>query len=212
VLSHQFHRARLQSDPAIVGRELRLNDRLVTVVGVAPQEFPDFDLDNPQMWLLIDQIDQLNAGTAIEDDWTSPAIEVYGRLRPGVSLNGAADGLKPAVIALSQLQPKRFKAEERFVASDGFNSADDLRQIRTTAALIAALTLLVLLVASANFAAAPDSAIAPVAPAVVSTAHSMVGNRARILDDGEARSLGSWAMGGLFARRGTRGRQAGASN
>ena len=155
VLSHQFHSARLGSDPLVVGRQLRLNDRLVTVVGVAPPRFPDFDLDNTQLWLLMDQIDQLNPGMSLELDWTSLATELYGRLRPGISVAAATDGLQPAVLTLARLQPKRFKPEERFVgtaAADGFNSAHDLRQIRMTATLIAALTLLVLAVASANLA------------------------------------------------------------
>jgi hypothetical protein len=33
VVSDEFHRLRLHSDPAVVGRQLRLNDRLVTVLG-----------------------------------------------------------------------------------------------------------------------------------------------------------------------------------
>ena len=153
VLSHQFHETRLLSDPAIVGRQLRLNDRLVTVVGVAPPQFPDFDLDSTELWLLMDQIDHLNPGTSITSDWTSLATEVYGRLRPGISLNAASDGLQPAVLALARLQPKRFKPEERLVgttATHGFASARDIEQIRMTALLVGALTLLVLAVASAN--------------------------------------------------------------
>jgi len=117
VVGDEFHRLRLHSDPAVVGRQLRLNDRLVTVLGVAPRDFPDFDLDNPQLWLLIDQVDRLNPGTTIKDDWTSLATEVYGRLRPGISPEAATEGLRPAVLALSQLQPKRFKLDERFVAA-----------------------------------------------------------------------------------------------
>jgi predicted permease len=155
VLSHHFHRLRLGSDPGVVGSQLRLNDRLVTVLGVAPPGFPDVDLDDPQMWLLIGQIDQMNPGTTIKDDWTSPSIELYGRLRQGVSLEAATEGLRPAVAVLSQLQPKRFKPEERFVgasAADRFNSAAELREMTMTAGLVAALTLLVLLVASANLA------------------------------------------------------------
>lgn len=125
------------------------------MVGVAPPEFPDFDLDNPQMWLLIDQIDRLNPGTTIKDDWTSLSIELYGRLRDGVSLEAATEGLRPAVAALYHLQPKRFKPDERFVggrATDRFNRPEEFREMTMTAGLVAALPLLVLLVASANLA------------------------------------------------------------
>ena len=155
LISAQFHRLRLGSDPAIVGRQLRLNERLVTVLGVMPPDFPDFDLDDPKIWLLIDQIDQLNPGTTIRADWATPAIELYGRVRPGLSLEAVTEGLHPAVLALSQTQPRRFKAEERFIAAsaaEDFKSREERRQIKTTAALIGSLTLLVLLVASANLA------------------------------------------------------------
>jgi predicted permease len=39
VLSHQLWRNRFGADPAIIGREIRLNDRLYQVVGVLPEDF-----------------------------------------------------------------------------------------------------------------------------------------------------------------------------
>lgn len=155
VLSHDFHERRLHSDPGIVGRRLRLNEQVVTVIGVAPPDFPDFDLYRTELWLLMDQIDQLNPGMAIKQDWTSSETELYGRLARGVPLEAVTDGLAPAVQALARLQPKRFKPEERFIpatASNRFQESGELRQIMMTAGLIAALTLLVLAVASANLA------------------------------------------------------------
>ena len=155
VVGHEFHRVNLQSDPTVVGRQLRLNERVVTVIGVAPRNFPDFELDNTQIWLLIDQVDQLNPGSAMKTDWSSFETELYGRLKPAVSSEGATEGLRPAVLALARQQPKRFSANERFVgtsAGEGFQSARERRQIAITAGLIGALALLVLGVTAANLA------------------------------------------------------------
>ena len=153
IVGHEFHRVNLQSAPDVVGRQLRLNERLVTVIGVAPRAFPDFDLDNTQLWFLIEQVNQLNPGSAIKSDWSSFETELYGRLKPGVSSAAATEGLKSAVLALARMQPKWFKTEERFVgtsAQDGFHSARDRREIAITAGLVGTLSLLVLVVASAN--------------------------------------------------------------
>ena len=155
VLGHHFHRVNLQSDPNVIGRQLRFNERLVTVIGVAPQDFPDFDLDNTQLWLLIDQVDRLTPGSSLTKDWSSKEIELYGRLKPTISPDMATEGLKPAVLELTKQQPKEFKAEDRLVgttAEEGFRSTRERRQMAITVALAGSLALLVLLVTSANLA------------------------------------------------------------
>lgn len=153
VLSHQLWRTRFGSDPDIGGREVRLNGRVATVVGVAPASFPDADLDNPQLWLLTHQIDYFEPGTTFADDWRGHSTELYGRLRPGVSPAAAKEGLRPALAALARARPQEFKPDqwlEPATASDRFRVSHDRRQLWSVAALVGGLTVLVLLVASAN--------------------------------------------------------------
>lgn len=153
VLTDQFWRTRLVSAPDIVGRTIRLNDEAITVVGVVPPAFPDLDLHNPQVWLLIQQVDRVERGTAFKDTWTINNTMFFGRLRPGISAAAAADGLRPAIAALAQLRPAEFHTDESLdpaTAADRFVHARDRRQLLRMAALVGGLMLLVLIVASAN--------------------------------------------------------------
>jgi predicted permease len=152
ILAHQFWRTRFASDARIVGRTVRLNERVATVVGVAPPDFPDLDFQNPQMWLLIHQIDYFEPGTTFKTAWGNSAA-FYARVRPGLSPQAAADGLRPTIAALAQLRPKEFKADEWVevaTAEQRFVPARDRVDILAVASLIGGLTLLVLVVASAN--------------------------------------------------------------
>src|SRR5687768_5191898 len=112
IISHEFWRTRLGSDPAAVGATLRLNDRPVTVVGVAPATFPDLDLRNPQLWLPINQIDYLEPGSAFKDAWNDNNSDLYARVRPGLSPAGAAEGLRPALIEMARAHPQHFQPDE----------------------------------------------------------------------------------------------------
>jgi hypothetical protein len=59
VVSHEFWRTRLRSGP-VVGGVVRINDRPATIVGVGRADTPGLQLEDPQVWLLIHQIDQFN--------------------------------------------------------------------------------------------------------------------------------------------------------
>jgi predicted permease len=153
VISDQFWRVRLGADPQIMGKVIRLNGRSATVIGVAPRTFPDLDLRNPQIWLLIHQIDYFEPGNPFKEMWHANNANFYARLRAGVSPAAAAGGLRVPQAALAQSRPEHFKVDEWFepaTAQIRFLHARDAEEILVPAALIGGLTLLVLLVASAN--------------------------------------------------------------
>jgi predicted permease len=153
VISDRFWRVRLGADPQITGKVIRLNGRPATVIGVAPRTFPDLDRRNPQIWLLIHQIDYFEPGNPFKDTWHDNNTNFYARLRAGVSPAAAAAGLRVPQAALAQSRPNHFKADEWFepaTAQNRFLFARDADEIVVPAALIGGLTLLVLLVASAN--------------------------------------------------------------
>jgi predicted permease len=155
VVSDEFWRTRLGSDPSVVGRTVRLNDRVATVIGVAPPRFPDLDLQDPQMWLPIHQIDYFEPGNTFKDAWSDNNTALYARLRPGVSPQAAADALRVTLVALAHTRPNDFKAGEWLEAATAegrFLHARGRQKLLAVAALFGGLTLLVLLVASANLA------------------------------------------------------------
>ncbi len=155
IVSHEFWTRRTGSDPQIVGRTLRLNDRVATVIGVARPEFPDVDLHNPQLWLLIDQIDYFEPGTTFKAAWNDDNTELYARLLPGISPDAATEGLRATLAALAQMRPGDFTPGEWLEAATAkgrFLPRRDRQDLFAAAALFGGLTMLVLLVASANLA------------------------------------------------------------
>lgn len=155
IVSHQFWQTRLGSDRRIVGSTLRVNDRVATVIGVAPPFFPDLDLQNPQMWLPIHQIDYFEPGNAFKEAWGANNTELYARLRPGVSPAAATDALRGQLAALARMRPSDFQQDEWLEAATAesrFLHSRDRQKLLSTAALFGGLTVLVLLVASANLA------------------------------------------------------------
>jgi putative ABC transport system permease protein len=70
------------SDPRVLGRRVLLNDRPYTVIGVMPASF-DFLAESDELWvpLAFTPTQRANRGAGY--------LEVYGRLRRGVSVAGA---------------------------------------------------------------------------------------------------------------------------
>lgn len=89
VVSYRFWESRLGSDPAIVGRTLRVNGHACTVIGVGPKEF----LGASPMIFVADLWLPLSAGERVAPELAGNALErrdrtmfhVVGRLRPGVT-------------------------------------------------------------------------------------------------------------------------------
>ena len=94
VLSHDAWRRLFDRDPAIVGRELRLNEASLTIVGVAREEFSGLNDTPPDLWIPVtmhrDVIKEELRGVA-----------VIGRLRTGVTAAQAEAALTPAMARMS---------------------------------------------------------------------------------------------------------------
>jgi putative ABC transport system permease protein len=141
VLGDGFWRTRYAADPAIVGRTIRLNSRPYTVVGVAPEGFTYPGAS--QVWLPA----ELKVGRAANRD--SHSFGVLGRLKPGVTLDGARADLATIMRDLSR----------EFPTSNAGRSAeltplmtDTLGTVRPALLLVAGAVTLVLLIACANIA------------------------------------------------------------
>jgi putative ABC transport system permease protein len=81
LISETLWRNRYASDPAILGKPIRLNGRQATIIGVMPAEFrfPD----RQQIWLPMD-LDPVALARG-----TGQTLDVFGRLRPGTSREDA---------------------------------------------------------------------------------------------------------------------------
>jgi predicted permease len=132
VVGHRFWRARLAGDPAAVGRTLRLNGRLYTIVGVLPPrvDFPDAS----ELWI------PSGADIQLADIGTHPRL--LARLAQGHTAAQAADEVRrrAAIPADGPGPPVRVTALR-----------DDLAgTVRPLLVLLSSAAALVLLVTIAN--------------------------------------------------------------
>lgn len=154
VLSHDFHARRLASDPAVIGATVRIDNQPIQVVGVAAANYPSLRPKRADMWLPIGQMRHWVSGAA-SDSWRSQGVEMYGRLRPGVTRASVRESLRATNAALSKEWPAEVREGEwlePYPAESRFQSPRERRQMWTVAALGMALALLILAVACSNLA------------------------------------------------------------
>lgn len=96
VITHRLWTERLGADPAIIGRQLRLNNREFVVVGVAGPGFVGAGLAGTDVWLPMAMVAEAR-GLATASLLTNPRATWHvglGRLRPGVARASAEAELK----------------------------------------------------------------------------------------------------------------------
>lgn len=98
VISHGCWMRRYASDPAIIGKTIRVADVPLTIIGVAPEGFSGLNID------IADDLTILFGfrDPAIIREKTYLGVEAYARLRPGISIGQAQtelDALWPAIRA-----------------------------------------------------------------------------------------------------------------
>ncbi len=100
VISDSLWHRRFSADPAVVGKSLRLNDKLYTIVGVTDPSFRGLRLGlPPEFWL------------SPSHDFTGGArgdrgIQLIGRLKPGVTVAQAQTQLTTIAARLAQAYPE----------------------------------------------------------------------------------------------------------
>jgi predicted permease len=155
VVSYRFWAAHLNSAPNLAGTIVRINDRPVTIAGVAPESFTGLSgIDDTQMWMPIEQSDYFFPGSTFKTAWDGGfEVRLYGRLKRGVSKAAARDGLRLVMNELAAQHPDAFKKGEwlePFWGGNHFLKPWDRAQRLTTTIGFGFLSLLVLTIACAN--------------------------------------------------------------
>jgi putative ABC transport system permease protein len=101
LLSYDVWQTRFNADPSIVGKSIRANGEPMTIVGVMPEKFR-FPFQQ-QIWLPL-RLDPLKTKRG-----QGTTLEVFGRLRPGVSLAQATTDLNAIAARLEQAYPESNK-------------------------------------------------------------------------------------------------------
>jgi putative ABC transport system permease protein len=133
ILGNRFWRQRFGGDPEIVGKTLRLNDQVYTVVGVLPAGEPWIDGQIYSMF-----------GYRANADRISWEFAMIGRLAPGVSAEAARADLQRIAGALTQSYPNETKGLGfRLESSSTWGASNDTR--RALWILLGAVTFLMLI-------------------------------------------------------------------
>ena len=98
VLSERYWRSRFSSDPGVIGKTIRINNVLVTIVGVTAESFTGTQLvsaEPPSLTMPIRLDDQISGDEPRMNDPTAWWVQVTGRLKPGVTLEQVRGNLGP---------------------------------------------------------------------------------------------------------------------
>ncbi|HEX6545004.1 MAG TPA: ABC transporter permease, partial [Bryobacteraceae bacterium] len=142
ILGYKLWSRRFGSDPQILGKPMHLNGAEYTIVGVMPREFKfaPFWATGAEVWVPLAFGDQItNRG--------ANSLRIFGRLKPGVSLEQARAEMK---IVTARLE-KRFPGTNRDVAVTPLKE-NVVGKIRTPLLLVLGAVGFVLLIACANVA------------------------------------------------------------
>jgi predicted permease len=139
VLTHRFWTTALNSDPAVIGRTIRLGPRSATVVGVLEPSVP-YPADTEIIANVVTSPHHLGATMVTER--THRMTELFGRLAPGASLEAARAELTAAHAAMMREHPEAYSAQ-----ADIHLTVTPLRDQITAPAR----TILLVLLAAAGF-------------------------------------------------------------
>ncbi|HKP82094.1 MAG TPA: ABC transporter permease [Pyrinomonadaceae bacterium] len=156
VISDSLWQRRFNADPATVGKTLRLNDKLYTIVGVTEPSFRGLQLGlPPEFWLPTTASPEFTKGR--RDD---RGIQLIGRLKPGVSVAQAQTQLTTIAARLAQAYPETNlgtidrpkEPRPMTVARESRVGPEAEIAVKRVSLLLFAVVGLVLLIACANVA------------------------------------------------------------
>ena len=138
VLTHRFWTTALHSDPAVVGKVIRLGPGNATVVGVLEPSVP-YPAETEIIANVVTSPHHLGA-TMQKERWHR-MTELFGRLAPGATLEGARAELKAVHASMVHAHPESY--------SPGARVGLDVKTLRDQLASPARTILLLLLAAAA---------------------------------------------------------------
>ena len=97
VLGYGYWQKRFAGDPSVIGKQVRVNGRSASIVGVVPRQFTGTQLlTEPAMYMPV---------SASPDDRTARQLTVLGRLKPGVSFAEAQSSVDVIAARLAKQYP-----------------------------------------------------------------------------------------------------------
>lgn len=156
VLSYSYWKRNFAGDPNVIGRHVSLNDHPVTIVGVTPRNFHGvYTSLGVQGYLPLAMVVTIeNTPLGQLNDRTNRTLRLYGRLKPGVTLERANAMLAVVAHRFATEHPRTDKdaSLRTFPLYIGRSGFDPQNIIGVVSALFLGLAGLVLLLACVNVA------------------------------------------------------------
>ncbi len=165
VLGHEFWKRQFGGDMDVTGRTIRLGGKQVQVIGVAARDFCGFTMQSPDVWLPLQYQPHFVEGSQLLTSYSADTdgVDMWGRLRPGVTAKAAEEELLSLTAELRKQHPKEIWENERLLSEPGGYAQNAGGKDRGTGpspglrtklapifALMGALSLLILAVACGN--------------------------------------------------------------
>jgi predicted permease len=144
VVGELFWQRQLGADPAVIGRSIRVNGKLLRVVGVIPRSATTRD----DVWMPLVRQPYVVEGSTLLTDWNS-ALDLYGRLRPEVSPQASQQETLALAVRLREHSPDRIWKDE-YLEARPINAIDPNSEHFKVMLTAAVLVSLLLVAACAN--------------------------------------------------------------
>jgi len=165
VLSYDFWQEHYGGDRAVVGQTILVNGKSLTVIGVASAGFRGTTLGaQPALFAPISMRAVITTWRPAFDNRRSYWLYVFGRLKPGLSIEQASTQLNAAYTpilvdveaplqeGISDATMRLFKVKSLVLAPGARGQSYMHREVTTPLAMLFAITVTVLLIACANIA------------------------------------------------------------
>lgn len=149
LLSYEYWKNNFGSDPGIVGKTFEMNDKVHTVIGVLPP-VPQYPNEN-DVYMATSACPFRSNKMHLEDR-DMRMMEVFGRLKPGVTVAQANADVSTIAAGLKATYPKSYPENVGFTSSAAPLQEELTREARPTLLLLLAAAAFVLLIACANVA------------------------------------------------------------
>jgi putative ABC transport system permease protein len=149
VLSYDYWKNNLGSDPAIIGKTFEMNDKLHTVVGVLPPvpQYPD----KVDLYMATSACPYRSSPMHVESR-DMRMMDVFGRLKPGVTIEQARADMSAIASHLQAEYPKSYPDNLGYAADASPLQRELTQSARPTLLILLAAAVFVLLIACANVA------------------------------------------------------------
>jgi putative ABC transport system permease protein len=149
VLSYEYWKNNFGADPGIIGKTFEMNDKVHTVIGVLPP-VPQYPDEN-NVYMPTSACPHRSSAKMIENR-DMRMMEVFGRLKPGVTMAQARADLATIAGRLRAEYPKSYPDSIGYGATASPLQEELTRAARPTLLVLLAAAAFVLLIACANVA------------------------------------------------------------